>query len=176
MKIRDLTFAAMFTALTAAMAQIYFYLPIAGVQFTLQTLAVFLCGAVLNKKSAVLSMTAYILLGTFGVPVFSKFMGGPAVLLGLTGGFVFSFPVMAFLIAFAAEKFGRKWYVPVMSMTVSLVVCYLFGAGWYSITANVSLVKSLLTVAVPFIPVDLLKIVPAVIVTVAVRKPLEKLM
>ena len=56
------------------------------VPFTLQTFAVFCVLSILGGKRGTLSILVYILLGTVGIPVFSGFKSGAAVLLGTTGG------------------------------------------------------------------------------------------
>ena len=89
-RILNITFAALFTAITAALSQAAIPTPF-GVPLTLQTFAVALCGYVLGIKWGLASIITYILLGVFGVPVFSGFKGGAQVLFGATGGFIFGF-------------------------------------------------------------------------------------
>jgi len=108
--IRDFCLIGLFVALIAAFAQIAVPMP-AGVPFTLQTLAVMLAGCVLGARRGTLCAVVYVLLGACGVPVFRAFSGGPAILLGPTGGFLFSFPLLALfsgLGARAAQTAARK--------------------------------------------------------------------
>ena len=64
---RDLTLAALFVAVTAVLSQIVIPMPL--VPFNLGVLAIFLCGGMLRKGIAFLSIFCYLLLGAVGVPV-----------------------------------------------------------------------------------------------------------
>ncbi len=87
-----------FVVFTAIGAQIE--IPHHPVPYTLQTFFVLLAGALLGRRNAFLSMLAYVGIGVAGLPVFSGGSAGLARLLGPTGGYLLSFPVAAFLIAF----------------------------------------------------------------------------
>ncbi len=91
------------TAITAVMAQLAIPMP-GGVPMTLQTLAVTLAGVILGQQRGTISMVVYLLIGAVGVPVFSSFTGGAGVLIGPTGGFLWSFPAMALIIGYGADK------------------------------------------------------------------------
>ena len=54
------------------------------------------------------SMVVYLLIGSVGVPVFSNMGGGVRYLIGPTGGFLLSFPIMAYLIGLGVEKKKQK--------------------------------------------------------------------
>ena len=101
---KDLTIIALMAAVTVIMAQIAIPMP-AGVPMTLQTLAVTLAGVILGAKRGAISMLIYLLLGAVGLPVFSGFRGGLAMLVGPTGGFLISFPIMAFIIGLGAASY-----------------------------------------------------------------------
>ena len=100
---KDLTTIALMTAITAVMAQLAIPMP-GGVPMTLQTLAVTLAGVILGQQRGTISMVVYLLIGAVGVPVFSSFTGGAGVLIGPTGGFLWSFPAMALIIGYGADK------------------------------------------------------------------------
>ena len=88
--IRPLVCAALCTALLCVISPIAIPMP-SGMPFTLQTFAVALTGYFLKPRHAVLSVTAYLLLGLSGLPIFSAFRGGISVLIGPTGGFLLGF-------------------------------------------------------------------------------------
>jgi len=102
-KTPTLTSIALMAAVTVIMAQIAIPMP-AGVPMTLQTLAVTMAGVILGAKRGAVSMLIYLLLGAVGLPVFSGFRGGLAMLVGPTGGFLISFPIMAFIIGLGAAS------------------------------------------------------------------------
>ena len=56
-----------------------------------ETFVLAMIPAVLDRRTAVLTVVAYVLLGAVGLPVFSGFMGGFGALAGPTGGFLWGF-------------------------------------------------------------------------------------
>lgn len=159
MKTKELVFAALCTALTAVAAQISVPLPFTPVPFAMSVFAVYLTGALLPVREALFSQVAYLLLGAAGLPVFASFHAGVGVLAGPTGGFLVAYPFMAALVALVCRLFGRKT-VPVLAvgMLCALAVCYLGGSLWFCASAKVSWAKSLALTAMPFVPLDLVKI------------------
>ena len=85
-KTKDLVLAGLLAAVIAVLAQIS--LPIGPVPFTLAVLGVFLTGLLLTPGWAMASIAVYLVIGAIGLPVFSGFSGGPAVLVGPTGGYL----------------------------------------------------------------------------------------
>ena len=170
----DLTLTALFVAITIVLAQICFPMPITQVPVTLSVLAVFLTSAILNRTQAVYVQLVYILLGAAGVPVFSFFSGGLGKLLGPTGGYIIAYPFMAFIIAFIAERAGRKSFGVLLSgMACSLLVCYAIGTSWLALSAHMSIGAALTAAVVPFVIPDVLKAFSASAVAVPVIKALQ---
>src|SRR3989338_6422966 len=93
-----LIFAALFAALTAAVAPFKIPLPFTPVPITLQTLAVLLSGAMLGPLYGAISMALYLIVGPLGLPVFAGGASGIGSLLGPSGGYLLSYPVAAFVI------------------------------------------------------------------------------
>ena len=87
---------SIFAAIIAVCAQVSLPMPY-GVPLTLQTFAIQLAGVVLGPKKGALAALVYITLGAVGVPVFAGFTGGMGIVLGVTGGFILSFPLLALL-------------------------------------------------------------------------------
>ena len=125
---KDLVLTALFAALTAVLAQIQ--LPIGPVPFNLAVFGAFLAGMLLAPAWAAASMGVYMLLGAVGIPVFAGFMGGPAVLLGKTGGYVIGYIFIALATALAVKRSGK---LPVIgaAMLAGLLICYGFGTAWF---------------------------------------------
>ncbi len=103
-KLKGMVFAALFAALTAAVAWFKIPLPFTPVPITLQTLVVLMSGAMLGPIYGALSMIIYLVLGTIGLPVFAGGSSGVGALLGPTGGYLFSYPVASFVIGKMIEK------------------------------------------------------------------------
>ena len=151
---KDLVLTALFAALTAVLAQIQ--LPIGPVPFNLAVFGAFLAGMLLEPAWAAASMGVYMLLGAVGIPVFAGFMGGPAVLLGKTGGYVIGYIFIALATALAVKRSGK---LPVIgaAMLAGLLVCYGFGTAWFMAVTGADLVSALGWCVLPFIVPDVCK-------------------
>ena len=103
LKTKELVICSIFASLTAILTQIS--IPLPAVPLTMQVFAVALCGLVLGKRLGFISQIIYVLLGTIGLPVFAQFSGGIGIILGPTGGFILSFPIIAFIVGYFSEKF-----------------------------------------------------------------------
>ena len=88
-KVTRMVLAAMFAAITAVASQIIFPLGFTPVPFSCAMIAIYLCGALLDPRTAFFSQLAYLLAGAAGAPVFSYFSGGLHKLAGPTGGYLF---------------------------------------------------------------------------------------
>lgn len=162
---------AMFTAATAALSQLSVPLPV-GVPVTLQTLAVALCGYVLGWKPGLLATGAYILLGAAGLPVFAGFSGGPGILFGMTGGFIWGFLPFAALCG-AGMAFRNKAGGIAMGLA-GLAACHLLGALQFSLVTGTGFVSSLAVASLPFILKDAVSVVAAYFGAMAVRAALAR--
>lgn len=95
---------AVFVMLTALGAYAAVPMPGSAVPVTLQTLFVSLAGVLLGARLGAVAMTTYVLIGLMGAPVFSLGFGGPAVLLGPTGGYLLAFPLAAAVTGLLAPR------------------------------------------------------------------------
>ncbi|MGA7205244.1 MAG: biotin transporter BioY [Specibacter sp.] len=88
----DLSLIAVFAALLAASIAVPgINVGPLGVAITLQTLVVSLCGLVLGFGRGTAAVGLYILLGLVGLPIFSGFRAGPAVLASPSAGYIIGF-------------------------------------------------------------------------------------
>ena len=96
MSLRELNRIALITALIAVLARLSIPLPFSPVPVTGQLIGIFLAGLLLGGRNGFLAVLAYLLLGAAGAPVFSYGLGGPAVLFGPSGGYLWvSFPAFS---------------------------------------------------------------------------------
>ena len=167
-----LVMCAVFAALMAVCAQIA--IPFWPANICLTLFAVELCGALLKKQYAALATLAYILLGLVGVPVFTGFNGGAAVLLKSTGGYIVGYLFCAFLIAWLIERWGRDFWKQCLAMAVGVLVCYVFGTIWFIILTGRTLWESLGLCVIPYLPGDAVKIALAAFLSTRLYKPLSK--
>lgn len=121
-KLKGMVFAALFAALTAAVAWFKIPLPFTPVPITLQTLMVLLSGAMLGSYYGALSMIIYLIMGAIGLPVFAGGSSGVGALLGPTGGYLFSYPVAAFAIGKMLEKKNLAAFLKYFSFVVISVL------------------------------------------------------
>ena len=153
---RDMCFIAFFAAIIAICAQISFPLP-SGVPLTLQTFAVLLAGIVLGPKKGALAVIVYILLGAAGIPVFTQFRGGINVIAGPTGGFILSFPIMAFAAGIGA---GKNSVIGLASgLTGGVAINFFSGMLFFSFIMSAGLRTAFAATVLPFIPGAVIEIV-----------------
>ena len=169
---RNIAFISLFTAVICVLSPISF--PIGPIPITLATLAIYITGALLDFKRSVLCVLLFIIIGLVGVPVFSGYQGGPAKLVGSTGGFIFGYilgiVVQSLLTTWKKDKI---WIYP-LAMILGTVFIYGFGLVWYMIYTKTSFVSAFSTCVVAFLPGDAIKIVIATLVSFKLRKPLDK--
>lgn len=165
--IYSISMAATFAAITAICSWIS--IPVLAVPFTLQTLAIFLCCWTLDFQTSMYAITAYLLLGIIGVPVFSGFSGGVSAILGPTGGYLVGFLFMP-PVYFLISKLGKdKIAFRIIGLLAALIVCYTFGSIWFYFVymgkgTTVGFGQVLSWCVIPFIGPDLVKGLFAVII------------
>lgn len=166
---KNLVLTSMFTAILCVMAQIS--IPTPMIPFTMSLFAIFLIGALLPPRLALMSVLAYVLLGAFGLPVFAGFKGGLHVVAGMTGGFIMAYPLMSFVTALS-YKIVKKYKIAALSigMLLSLILCYLIGSLWFSYSTGNSFYYALTVCVVPYILFDLIKVGLAISVSTVLRE------
>ncbi len=168
----DIVYIAIFAALMAVCSWIS--IPMV-VPFTLQTFGVFMAVGLLGGKRGTLSVLVYILLGAVGLPVFAGFAGGPGVLFGTTGGYIFGFLFSA-LAMWAMENLpGKRQVIRIISMAVGLLICYTVGTAWFMLiygrqSGGIGLSAALMMCVVPFIIPDVAKIALACVLSSRLRR------
>lgn len=161
-KTLDIVYCGIFATITAILAQIAVPLP-GGVPLTLQTFAVSLAGILLGSKKGFISILVYVLMGAIGLPVFSGFSAGISAILGPTGGFILSFPIMAFIVGLFCEKTDNKFLI-FIGMIIASIPNYLLGAIQFSIVTGSNMYNAFLVSVAPFILVGIFKAALATII------------
>ena len=156
MHVVEMSMCALFAALTAVLSQILF--PIGPVPINLALISVYMAGALLGAKYGTVSQVVYVLMGAIGLPVFASFSGGPGVIAGKSGGFIIGYVVCAFLVGFAADRWGRSPKVLIPAMAAGTLLTYFLGIIWFMVVTNIPLVESLGYCVFPFLPGDAVKI------------------
>lgn len=167
---RTIVSIGMFTAVLSVLSIISIPMP-SGVPITLQTFAVALCGYVLGWKKGTASTLLYILLGTIGVPVFAGMTGGPAWLVGYTGGFIWGFFFLTLFCGAGGKQ--KNIVICVIFGLIGLAACHALGAIQFAAVASKDLGASFLTVSAPYIGKDVISIAGAYLVALPVKKALS---
>lgn len=158
--------------------------PVWPVPVTLQSFAVAGLAAAFGWRIGVATVALYIAEGMSGLPVFAS-GGGPAYILGPTGGFILGWLPMAYIIGLAADRGASGKPLPlfgamILGDAVSFALGFLWllalgaGAAWLD---QSNLVASAFAKAVqPFVVWDILKMAFAALTVAGVwtllrRKP-----
>lgn len=169
---RELIICSIFASLTAILAQISIPLPFTTVPLTMQLFAVSLCGFLLGPKMGFVSQLVYVLIGVIGIPVFAQMSGGVGAIVGPTGGFILSFPIVAAIIGYFS-KLHKSKYIIFIGMLIGLIVSYIIGTVQFSFIMKVSFMEGLTLCVLPFLAVDLLKLSLATIVGLVVSNKIN---
>ncbi len=157
---------SVFAMATAFAARLAIPLPGTPVPFTLQVLCVILAGATLGPRLGAASQLAYLAVGALGAPIFAA-GGGPAYLLGPTGGYLLAFPVAAYAVgAIAGRSLGVLRLA--LGLAVGVVLIHAGGTAWLALLTG-SLVLALKFGVGSFLLLDLVKIGLAVLMTFRLR-------
>ncbi len=125
---RRLVGIAISVAGVAAAARFDITIPGSPVPQTAQTLAVVLVGGFLSVRDAAFALTAYLVLGALGLPVFADGASGPQHLWGPTSGYLVGFWVAAMMVARIGSTEAGKRFLPMAGvMTLAHGVILLLG-------------------------------------------------
>ena len=162
---RSLAGVVGFAALVSLGARVGVPLPFTPVPLTLQVLFVLLAGALLGPRLGAASMALYLAVGALGAPVFAA-GGGPAYLLGPTGGYLVGYVPAAALVGWASGRSSSYWRIA-LSMTAGLAAIYICGALHLSAFLGRGAVEAGIA---PFLAADLLKVAAGATLAAAWRR------
>lgn len=162
--------AALFAALVGASAYVSFPNPLSpSVPVTLQVLMVFLTGIFLGPLWGPASMILYLVAGAAGAPVFAGGGAGFGVLVGPTGGYLWSYPLAAAFIGVVVHGGGglgdpreRGIVRLVGAMILGTVVIYALGIFGLWLVTPMGIVAAIVAGAAAFVPFEAFKIAAAV--------------
>ncbi|MBC8044988.1 MAG: biotin transporter BioY [Rhizobacter sp.] len=143
----------LFAGLTAAGAMVE--IPLWPVPVTMQTCFVLMSGALIGSRLGAISQIVYLAAGIF-LPVYSGGATGIATLLGPTGGYLFSFPVAAFVCGWLVKNETQLAKIFAFVLLAS-VINFTMGVVWLKISLALSWQTAMMQGVVPFIVGDLIK-------------------
>ena len=148
--VQDICSIALCTAVIAIMAQISIPMPL-GVPMTMQTFAITLAAVVLGSKKGGISTLIYVLMGAVGIPVYAGFAGGFQHIAGPTGGFIISFPVMAFIIGLGVDKFRNVKGGFLICLILGTLINYVIGVLMFCLLTQSPVSVGISACVLPFI-------------------------
>lgn len=174
----DLSLIAVFAALMAASVAVPgINVGPLGVAITLQTLVVALCGLVLGFARGTAAVGLYVLLGLIGLPIFSGFRAGPAVLASPSAGYIVGFIFGAAVIGLLATLAVRSRWRPAAlfaSAMAGTVVIHAFGIVGF-VMKGMSW-PTAMAADVLYLPGDIIKNVLAVIIALSLHRAFPDLL
>lgn len=172
MKYKNITIAAVMTAFISVCSMLS--INISGVAYSLALFGVVLSGLVLSPAYAFAANATYLLIGLVGIPVFANFNSGLTAILGQSGGFILSYPFVALIISAFIKKIGYSYLKAVIYSFLGLMICYFFGTVWYMYIYGIGIVEALIICVVPFVIVDIIKILICCYAAKIIRKQIKK--
>lgn len=172
--IKKMAIVSFMTAILCILSPVSIPIFISPVPVSLGVLAIYLTAYVLEPVESLISVVLFLLLGIFGLPVFSGYSGGVAKILGPTGGYLVGFLFTVYISSlFIHLKKGIIF--DILGMILGLALCYLLGTIWFSYQQGKGFLASLLLCVVPFLLGDAIKIAVASIIGHEISKRLDKI-
>jgi len=166
MKLKDITYSALFISLTTVGSWIS--IPIGPVPITLQLLFVLLSGLILGARLGFLSQVIYLIMGAIGLPVFANFKGGFVHLYGPTGGYLLAFPIASLIVGWMVKN-KKSFTNYLIASLVGIIIIYLFGFLRLGVFFG-DFKKAFFVGVFPFVGVDVAKALIAAFIADRIRK------
>jgi biotin transport system substrate-specific component len=161
-RIRDIALVLAGAALIYLTARVSVPIPGNPVPFTLQNFGVLVVGGALGFRRGGSAAFLYVALGLIGLPFFAEGKGGFSVILGTTGGYIIGFIVAGALVGRLAELgWDRKIGGALGATALGTLVIYAIGVPWLAATTGQSLLWAIEFGLLPFLVVDIVKLVAA---------------
>lgn len=167
-----MTYIALFAAIMGALGFVPpIMLSFTPVPITLQTIGVLLAGGILGARLGGLSITLFLLLVAAGLPLLSGGRGGIAVFVGPSAGYLFAYPITAFVIGYLVSRLrtAKIGKILLINLTVGIFLIYLFGIPVQAFVMNIPVVEAI-KLSLVYIPGDIIKAVLASYVVYRLRK------
>jgi len=120
--------ASLFVALCA---RVTVPLPFTPVPLTLQNFGVLTVALVLGSRRGFAALALYLAEGAAGLPVFNPAgPGGVTQIIGITGGFLMAYPVVAFVTGWIYERRSRGFAWAALAGFAGEIVLFAGGLGW----------------------------------------------
>lgn len=170
MKTRDITFVALMVGIICVSSQLS--LSLGPIPFTLQTTAILMSGLLLGGKKAILANLIYVLIGAIGLPVFANFKGGISVIFLQTGGFIMSFPIMAYITGKFSEK-SKGRLLKYLGCFFGVIINFTVGCLYFMFITEMDLIMSLGYTVFPFVITTVIQIILAIEISEQIKRRIK---
>ncbi|MGJ4049713.1 biotin transporter BioY [Corynebacterium macclintockiae] len=175
----DLAYISVFAALIIVLGGVQFPVGVSGVPIVLQNMGILLASLILGFWRGGLATTLFIAVGFVGVPNMAGWKPAAAAVAGPTVGYIVGYVIAAFVIGliaqYAPRNLNARAAVFFLAGIVGVIIQYLCGTVGLMVRLDYNLGTALAT-NTPFIPGDLIKIVLAVAIALAVTKAVPDLL
>ena len=148
-------------------------LPVGVVPVTTVTFVLYLLLYLIGTFRTFVGCLLYLCIGFVGLPVFSGYAAGPAVLFGPTGGYLIGYLLLIVCSGVFIER-SRKKVAHFFGMLLGLLFCYLMGTVWLVWQTQLTWAQAFITGVVPFLIFDILKILIALWIGPVFRRHLRR--
>ncbi len=161
MDVRGLTKKALLIALLCISAYIIIPMPFSPVPIVLTNLVLALIAYILSPRDTFITVLAYVMIGAVGLPVFAGGQGGFGILVGPTGGYIWGFLMAYPLLSFVKGDRYNFWRYTLTGIFVVIPIVYIMGMAGLMFELKISMYKAFMVGVLPFIFVDVVKIILA---------------
>lgn len=172
MRTKNMIECAIFAALLCVFC--IMTIPIGPVPVSMAYFAVMFTAVVLGARKGMVAVAVYILIGIAGLPVFSGFRSGLGVIAGPTGGYLWSYIIMALFIGAFTRKVSEKRFWAVVKIfcvcVVGIAIGYCFGTAQFMLAQRVGVIEAVTICVLPFVPFDIVKAAVAAYAGYEVRR------
>ncbi len=131
-------------------------IPLQPIPITLHTVGTLIIALTYKRNEALTTFGSYLTIGAIGAPMFSGFIGGIDVLMGMKGGYYFGMLFCIYLITTMRKKFGESslLHLTIYSLVGTFII-YAIGVPW--LAHFIGIEKAIMLGGVPFIFTGALK-------------------
>ncbi len=132
------------------------------VPYTLQNFGVLVVGGALGLRRGGAAALLYLVLGVVGLPFFAEGKGGLQVIWAATGGYLVGFVLAAAVVGRLAELgWDRRIGGAIGATALGTATIYAIGVPWLAVTTGNSLLWAIEFGLLPFLAVDVVKLLAA---------------
>lgn len=177
MTIKRIAIDSIFLALLIVSS--YISIPLSDISLTLQVLVVLLLALILPFIDAEIIIIVYIVMGLFGIPVFSTFSAGFSKIFTPSFGFILSFIFVPIIVKLLSKlKIKSETLKTLLISFIALIVIYLIGIMYLFVIRSVyevNILSFIVVTVLPLLPFDIIKVFLVCFITKKLKPILERI-